>query len=63
MIITKQKKNIKFYRLIIIQVRRARNHRIITFDSNFPVDEREIMTEQGLCYSVNGPITALLESK
>lgn len=36
---------------------------MFSFDSYFPVDEREIMTEQGLCYSVNGPITALLQSK
>lgn len=46
-----------------LQVRRLRNHRIITFDRTFPIDEREVMTEQGLCYSVNGPITALLQSK
>lgn len=47
----------------LLQVRRTRNHRTISFDVDFLVDEREIMTEQGLCYSMNGPITALLQSK
>lgn len=44
-------------------MRRLRNHRTFSFDNFFAIDEREIMTEQGLCYSINGPITALLQSK
>ncbi|KAJ6634279.1 Sodium channel protein Nach, partial [Pseudolycoriella hygida] len=54
--------NIDLYDMTMM-VRRLRNHRIISFDNFFPIDEREIMTEQGLCFSINGPITALLQSK
>ncbi|KAG4069556.1 hypothetical protein HA402_006922 [Bradysia odoriphaga] len=53
--------NIDLYEMTMM-VRRERNHRTILFDNSFPVDERQVMTEQGLCFSVNGPITTLLES-